>query len=100
MDLLTQGLLGGALALSASPKSESRNAALVGFAAALLADADVLISASDDPLLNLELHRHFTHSLIFLTVGSLLATLPLWPLSRNLLSLKMSYAYPLLPYAH
>ena len=63
MDLLTQGLLGGALALSVSPKSESRNAALVGFAAALLADADVLISASDDPLLNLELpwHTHVDH---------------------------------------
>ncbi len=98
MDLLTQGLLGGALALSASPKSESRNAALVGFAAALLADADVLISASDDPLLNLELHRHFTHSLIFIPVGALIATLLLWPLMRKRIELKKIYGYALLGY--
>ena len=98
MDLLTQGLLGGALALSVSPKSESRNAALVGFAAALLADADVLISVSDDPLLNLELHRHFTHSLIFIPVGALIATLLLWPLLRKRIELKKIYGYALLGY--
>jgi inner membrane protein len=98
LDLLTQGLLGGALALSASPKSESRNAALVGFAAALLADADVLISASDDPLLNLELHRHFTHSLIFIPLGALIATLLLWPLMRKRIELKKIYGYALLGY--
>jgi inner membrane protein len=98
LDLLTQGLLGGALALSVSPKSESRNAALVGFAAALLADADVLISASDDPLLNLELHRHFTHSLIFIPVGALIATLLLWPLMRKRIELKKIYGYALLGY--
>ncbi len=98
MDLLTQGLLGGVLALSVSPKSESRNAALVGFAAALLADADVLISVSDDPLLNLELHRHFTHSLIFIPVGALIATLLLWPLLRKRIELKKIYGYALLGY--
>lgn len=98
MDLLTQGLLGGALALSLSAKSDSRNAALVGFAAALLADADVLISASDDPLLNLELHRHFTHSLIFIPIGALIATLLLWPLMRKRIELKKIYLYALLGY--
>jgi len=98
LDLLTQGLLGGALALAVSAKSESRNAAIVGFAAALLADADVLISASDDPLLNLELHRHFSHSLIFIPVGALIATLLLWPLLRKRIELKMVYMYALLGY--
>jgi inner membrane protein len=98
LDLLTQGLLGGALALSVSPKSESRNAALVGFAAALLADADVLISSSNDPLLNLELHRHFTHSLIFIPIGALIATLLLWPLMRKRIELKKIYGYALLGY--
>jgi inner membrane protein len=98
LDLLTQGLLGGVLALSVSPKSESRNAALVGFAAALLADADVLISASNDPLLNLELHRHFTHSLIFIPIGALIATLLLWPLMHKRIELKKIYGYALLGY--
>jgi inner membrane protein len=98
LDLLTQGLLGGALALSVSTKSESRNAALVGFAAALLADADVLISASDDPLLNLELHRHFTHSLIFIPIGALIATLLIWPLLRKRIEFKKIYWHALLGY--
>lgn len=99
MDLLTQGLLGGALALSVADKKESRNAAVVGFAAALLADADVLISASDDPLLNLEFHRHFTHALIFIPLGALIAALLLWPLLRKRLELKRIYGYALLGYA-
>lgn len=98
MDLLTQGLLGGALALSVSHKSESRNAAVVGFAAALLADADVLISSSSDPLLNLELHRHFTHSLIFIPIGALIATLLLWPLMRKRIEFKKIYGYAILGY--
>jgi inner membrane protein len=99
LDLLTQGLLGGALALSVADKKESRNAAVVGFAAALLADADVLISASDDPLLNLEFHRHFTHALIFIPLGALIAALLLWPLLRKRLELKRIYGYALLGYA-
>ncbi len=98
MDLLTQGLLGGALALAVSRKSESRKAAVVGFAAALLADADVFISASDDPLLNLELHRHFTHSLIFIPIGAFIATLLLWPLMRKRIEFKKIYTYALLGY--
>lgn len=99
MDLLTQGLLGGALALSVAGKKESRNAAVVGFAAALLADADVLIGASDDPLLNLEFHRHFTHALIFIPLGALIAALLLWPLLRKRLEFKRIYGYALLGYA-
>ena len=64
MDLLTQGLLGGALASAAANREEARRAAFVGFGAALLADADVFIGSPGDPLLKLEFHRHFTHALI------------------------------------
>ena len=53
MDPLTQGLLGGALALSVANKKESRLATAIGFTAALPADADILIGASDDPLLDM-----------------------------------------------
>lgn len=84
MDLLTHGLLGGALALSFSRKDEMRNAAAVGGFAALLADADALIRSSTDPLLVLEYHRQFTHSLIFIPAGALLAALILWPLFKAL----------------
>ena len=99
MDLLTQGLLGGVLGLSVANEKESRNAALTGFTAAILADADILISASDDPLLNLEFHRHFTHALVFIPIGALIATLLLWPFLRKRLVFKRIYLYALLGYA-
>ena len=99
MDLLTQGLLGGAVALSAAKKEESRSAAVIGFAAALLADADVFISSGNDPLLNVEFHRHFSHSLIFIPIGALIAALLLWPLLRKRIELKKIYGYALLGYA-
>ncbi|MGH1419888.1 MAG: metal-dependent hydrolase [Hyphomicrobiaceae bacterium] len=99
MDLLTQGVLGGTLALSVAKEKELRMATVTGFTAALLADADILISASDDPLLNVEFHRHFTHALIFIPVGALVATLLLWPLLRNSLGFKRIYWYALLGYS-
>jgi inner membrane protein len=99
LDLLTQGLLGGVLAQSVADKRESRSAALVGFGAALLADADVLIGASGDPLLNLEFHRHFTHSLIFIPVGALIATLLFWPMLRKRVGFAKIYRYAFLGYA-
>jgi inner membrane protein len=104
LDLLTQGLLGGVLALSVTNKSvakkdESRFATITGFAAALLADADVFISSSNDPLLNVEFHRHFSHALIFIPIGALIAALLLWPLLRKKLGFKKIYWYALLGYA-
>ena len=99
MDIVTQGLLGSALALSASNKTETRRAAAIGFCAALLADADVLISSPGDTLVNLEFHRHFTHALIFIPVGALIASLLLWPLLRKHLDFKRIYLFALLGYA-
>jgi len=99
LDLLTQGLLGGVMALTAAKKTEARSASVVGFAAAMLADADVFISASNDPLLNLEFHRHFSHALIFIPVGALIASFFLWPLMRKRLEFKKIYYYAILGYA-
>ncbi len=99
MDLLTQGILGGTLALSAARRNESRLAVAVGFASALLADADVFISTANDPLMNVEFHRHFTHSLVFIPVGALIASLLLWPLLRKRLEPKRIYLFALLGYA-
>ena len=98
MDPLTQGLLGGALALSVASKKESRLAAAIGFTAALPADADILIGASDDPLLNIEFHRHFTHSLIFIPIGALIIASILWLLLRKRIGFKSIYFYALLGY--
>ena len=99
MDIVTQGLLGATLALCASRKPETRLAAGIGFAAALLADVDALIHSADDSLLNIEFHRHFTHSLIFIPLGGLIAALILWPLLRKRLPFRRIYFYAFLGYA-
>ena len=99
MDPLTQCLLGGALAQSAANRKETRLALAIGFIAALPADADILIRAGGDPLLNIEYHRHFTHALIFIPVGALLVASVLWLLLRKRIGFKRIYVYALLGYA-
>jgi inner membrane protein len=99
LDLITQGLLGATLAQTAAPRGEVRVATLAGFAAGLLPDADALIRSDADPLLFLEYHRHFSHALVFVPLGALIATLLLWPLLRSRLSLTRIYLYTFLGYA-
>lgn len=99
MDIITQGLLGATVAQAGAKPKEVRLASLVGFCAPLLADADALIRSAEDPLLFLEHHRHFTHALLFIPVGALLASLLLWPLLRKRLGFKRIYLYALLGYA-
>lgn len=72
MDPLTQGVLGVTASQVVSTRKEKFIAALLGFFSGMAADLDVLISSSTDPLLALEYHRHFTHSLIFIPVGALI----------------------------
>jgi inner membrane protein len=95
MDLLTQGIVGAAAGAatriaghrsrSTSDREPVRVAALAGALGALLADADVLLGSPGDPLIAQELHRHFTHSLLFVLPGGLLLALLLrWPLRRRI----------------
>lgn len=99
MDILTQALLGGVLAQSVAKKEETKLATLVGALAGLLADADVFIYSSNDPLLNIEFHRHFTHSLIFIPFGAAIAMALMWPFLRKYLSPGRLYLYSLLGYS-
>ncbi len=98
MDLLTQGLLGASLAQAGAQKNEIRIATGVGFFAGLLADADILIQSSNDPLLTVEFHRHFTHSIFFVPFGGFIAALILWPLLRRQLSFTRLYLFCFLGY--
>lgn len=91
MDLLTQGLLGAAMAQSVARQQEVRIASGIGLFAGMIADADILIRSSDDPLLNIEFHRHFTHSIFFVPMGALLVSLLLWLLLRSRLSFSRLY---------
>ena len=93
MDILTQSLLGGVLAQSVARTQEKKPATLAGAVAGLLADADILIRSADDPLLTIEYHRHFTHSLLFIPFGAAIACLLLWPLLRRRLAVPRLYLF-------
>ena len=72
MDAITQGIIGAVAAGSCAPKQHERRWALAGGLAGLAPDLDVLIRSPSDPLLFLEFHRHFTHSLFFIPFGAAL----------------------------
>ena len=93
MDILTQGLLGGVMAQAIASEDEKKLATLSGMAAGLLADADVLIRSSSDPLLVIEYHRHFSHSLFFVPIGAAIAMALLWPFMRTRLSAGRLYVF-------
>lgn len=100
MDPLTQGLLGASLAQSASRQRELRVAGVLGLLAAMSPDLDVLIRSSSDPLLFLTFHRQFTHSLLFIPLGSVICALVLHPLigKRVGFSFRRSWLYCALGY--
>ena len=99
MDPVSQGLVGAAVPGSVSNKNELRLAVLVGFLSGLLADIDVLIRSSHDPLLSIDYHRHFTHSLIIIPLGGLVAAGILWIFLRRRLGFGKIYIYATLGYA-
>lgn len=72
MDPLTQGVI-GAVASQQTAAYRTRRylvaATLLGFLSGMAPDLDVLVGSDTDPLLSLEYHRHFTHSLIFIPFG-------------------------------
>lgn len=93
MDIVTQGILGATAAQGVSKREHVRTATLIGFVSGLIADADVFIRSSTDPLLFLEYHRHFTHSIFFVPFGALIAFCLLWPFLRGKLPLRYLYLY-------
>ena len=89
MDIVTQGIIGAIASQSAAPKGQARRALTIGFLSGLPADVDILIRSTGDPLLTLEFHRQFSHSLLFIPVGGVLCGLLIWPFFRRCLSLSM-----------
>lgn len=99
MDPVTHGLVGATCAQCVSDKETFKIASLVGFLSALAPDADVFFGSSSDPLLTLELHRQFTHSLVFIPIGALIIATPLWLFLRNKINFKTTYFLSLTGYA-
>ncbi len=86
MDPISQGTLGAAAALSLFGRDRRLSTPVVAWLGALSAmapDLDVLIRSSEDPLLAIKYHRHFTHSLTFVPLGAALALLP-WLLRKDI----------------
>ncbi|MBK1880013.1 metal-dependent hydrolase [Pelagicoccus mobilis] len=93
MDPISQGALGAVAALSISKSPHARIAAFAGAVGGMLADADILIKSASDPLLNIEYHRHFSHSLLFIPVGGLIAALLLFYFFRKKIKPAELYLY-------
>lgn len=98
MDPITHGIVGAAAAQTASGKKEFRLASAIGFLSALAPDIDNLIYSASDPLLNIELHRQFTHSIIFIPIGALICTLFFWLFLKRKLTFKKIYIYSIAGY--
>ena len=91
MDPISQGTVGAAFAQSTANKNNIIKIGIIGFLAGLAPDLDVFIRSSTDPILSLEYHRQFTHSLFFIPFGALIVTLVIFPLVKKSLSLKTVY---------
>jgi inner membrane protein len=99
MDPISQGAVGVAFAQSTANKKNFLSISLIGLLAGLAPDVDVLIRSSSDPILFLEYHRQFSHSLFFIPFGALIITLFLYPLFRKSLNPKTVYLASFLGYA-
>lgn len=72
---------------------------LIGALAGMAPDLDVLIQSPTDPLLQLEYHRQFTHSLIFIPFGAALCALAFWPFLKGHMSYRQIWLIAALGYA-
>ena len=99
MDPLSQGTVGAALAQSSASQKNIFKISVIGFLAGLAPDLDVLIQSSTDPILSLEYHRQFSHSLFFIPFGALIVALLIFPLVKKSMNLKTVYIASFLGYA-
>jgi inner membrane protein len=93
MDPITHGLAGASAALLFSDSEKARPAALTGAVSAMSADLDIFIASQSDPLLNLEMHRQFTHALIYIPAGSLLVAVLLFWFMKRTMSFRHLYLF-------
>lgn len=100
MDVLSQAVLGSSLSQSfTNDKSKQITALIIGALAGMAPDLDILIRSADDPLLFLEFHRQFTHSLIFIPFGAFICSLFFYVFVKNKLSFSQVYLFSLLGFA-
>ena len=101
MDPFTQGIVGVTASQSISQKKHFKIASIIGLLAGLAPDIDIFIKSNNDPLLFLEYHRHFTHSLFFIPFGSLACAYVFYHIFTKHydLSFRYTYIYSFIGYA-
>ena len=100
MDVVSQAVLGSSLSQSfAKDKSKQLAALLIGALSGMAPDLDVLIASNHDPLLFLEYHRQFTHSLLFIPFGALVCTLLFYVFFKNKMSFLQIYLFAFLGFS-
>ena len=101
MDPVSQAALGAAAAQLRTRKPQLFYAAIIGALGGMAPDLDVFIRSSHDPLLALQFHRHFTHSLLMIPICGGLIGLGLFYLlgRRWQLSLSQTLLWAVLGYA-
>ena len=80
-------------------KADLARIGVIGALAGMAPDLDVLIQSPTDPLLQLEYHRQFTHSLLFIPIGALVCAVAFWPFVRHHMSFKPIWLAALAGYA-
>lgn len=94
MDPLSQGVIGAVGATQGSKKYPLGLVTLLGFVSGLTPDLDIFIKSATDPLIALEYHRQFTHSLLYIPFGGLVCGLLFYTLfARRYLSLKQTVLF-------
>ena len=101
MDPLTQGIVATTAAQSISVNKKLFIVSIIGFLSGLSPDIDVFIRSNEDPLLFLEFHRQFTHSLLFIPIGGLICSTFFYYLftKRFNFTFKETYIYSTIGYA-
>jgi inner membrane protein len=89
MDPFTHGILGASAALTRAKTNRTTLAAAIiaGLCGGMFPDIDIFIRSAENPLLQIQYHRHFTHALVFVPLGAAIVALGLWPLLRRYASL-------------
>ena len=73
MDPISQGIVGSSFSQSCTHNKKSLVLiSVIGFLSGVAPDIDIFIRSEQDPLLFLEFHRQFTHSLIFIPIGGII----------------------------
>ena len=99
MDPITQGTIGAVLP-QALGKKNLGIVALLGFLSGMAPDLDIFIRSSTDPLLSLEYHRQFTHSIVFIPFGGLICAVFLFIVFKKIspFNFKSTWLYCTLGY--